>query len=269
MIMRLLNLLTVLVLASACSKKTSPSREDTSSHTTLRLMTYNIHHGVPVGGANTDVHLDAIASVINAQKPDLVALQEVDSMTTRAPVDEAKELARLTGMHYFFSRTLDYEGGKYGDAVLSRYPIVATQHYALPMPDPSGEARAVGIVTVQPPEGVEVDFAVTHLDLASNREAQVKALVNISKTSKNPLILGGDLNADPSSEYITTLKQAFQLACESGCPLTAPSDKPSKTIDYIVLNPAAAKLFHVVSYNVIKGIYASDHLPLIEYVTVQ
>jgi endonuclease/exonuclease/phosphatase family metal-dependent hydrolase len=258
-----------MVFLGACGKGNSSPKKDTTAKATLKIMTYNIHHGAPPGGATDDIHLEQIAAVINKQQPDLVALQEIDVHNKRSGrnLDEAEELGKLTGMSFFFSKSIDYEGGEYGEAVLSRFPILAKKSYPLPMPDPSGEARSVAVVTVEISPGIKINFASTHLDLASNREAQVKALNGLSKNSAYPLIIGGDFNATPSSAEITTLREEFQLACASGCPLTAPSDKPAKTIDYIVLNPAAAKEFHFISYDVMKGIYASDHLPLIGYLS--
>ena len=263
-----LPLLALFVFCFSCGKSDHhPDKEPRVN--SLKVLTYNIHHGAPPDKATDDIQLENIAAVIQKQNPDLVALQEVDSMTARAPIDEAKELARLTGMHYYFSKAIAYQGGSYGDAILSKYPISDQQTLSLPMPDPTGEGRAVGIIRCKIPSGIEIAFASTHLDIESNREAQVKALNTLSKNSTYPLILAGDLNALPNSTYISTLKEEFSLSCSANCPLTAPASKPAKTIDYILLNPKASEIFHVLSYNAINYIYASDHLPLLGYLTVQ
>ena len=71
--------------------------------------------------------------MINSVRPDLVALQEVDQNTTRTlKVDQAAELARLTGLHFAYGKAMDYEGGGYGQAILSRYPIRHSEVYFLP-----------------------------------------------------------------------------------------------------------------------------------------
>src|SRR5688500_2206377 len=78
---------------------------------TLRVLSYNIHHA-----EGTDGKLDVarIAGVIKAAGPDLVAVQEVDRNTTRTnKVDQAAELARLTGLHGEFARAIDLQGGQY------------------------------------------------------------------------------------------------------------------------------------------------------------
>src|SRR5947199_10169181 len=89
----------------------------------LRVMTYNIHVGV---GMDKKLDLQRIASVINAQHPDLVGLQEVDRGVERTQrIDEIAEIAKMTKMDYAFAFNLSYQGGQYGVAILSRLPIKA------------------------------------------------------------------------------------------------------------------------------------------------
>lgn len=260
-----LGIIILLVFTGACHTTKLTTGKNSK---VLRIITYNIRHGAPIHAADTDVDLKGIAAVINAQKPDLVALQEVDSLTQRAPMDEAKELGRLTGMNYHFFKAIDFQGGGYGVAILSRFPILNTRHDMLPMPDPSGEARTLGIVTIAPAKGVKFDFAVTHLELKKeNRLAQVNRLVDISKENTLPLVVAGDFNAFPDSREIGILKTEYTFACDTNCPLTFPSDHPKITIDYIISNPAASKRFQVQKYEAIQHTQASDHLPLIEYVS--
>src|SRR3954468_2494324 len=87
----------------------------------VRVLSYNIHHGEGVDGK---LDLERIAAVINAVEPDLVALQEVDQRVARTRlIDEPADLARLTKMHVAFGANLALQGGHYGNAVLSRWPI--------------------------------------------------------------------------------------------------------------------------------------------------
>ena len=96
----------------------------------LRVLTYNIHHGE---GTDGKFDLDRIAKLISAQEPDLVALQEIDVKTARASgVDQAAKLAKLTGMHYAFGRFMKYDGGEYGQMVLSKHPILRQLNLRLP-----------------------------------------------------------------------------------------------------------------------------------------
>lgn len=269
--MKFLRLILILVSLSACGKgghTANPDDRDSVLPHTLRVMTYNIHHGVAIGDAADDVHLSNIANVINQQNPDLVALQEVDVHTKRsgANLDEARELGKLTGMYVFFSKTLNYQDGAYGDAILSRFPILEHESIPLPMPDKSGEARAVAIITVKTPTGTKLQFASTHLDIESNRMDQIKKLNGLSKNSSLPLIMAGDFNATPDSKEMQVFRQEFLLLCKGSCPFTAPSDHPARTIDYITFNPLAAKSFHVLSYSIINHTLASDHLPVVAYI---
>ena len=76
--------------------------------------------------------LPRIAKVLMAEKPDIVALQEVDQKTRRASgVDQPAELARLTGMKVVFGRNIDFEGGGYGTAVLTRLPVRSSESVKL------------------------------------------------------------------------------------------------------------------------------------------
>src|SRR5213078_999523 len=93
---------------------------------TLRVMTYNIHVGI---GMDKKLDLARVAGVIKAQHPDLVGLQEVDRGVMRTQrLDEIVELAKLTRMDYAFAFNLNYQGGQYGVAILSRFTIMATDH---------------------------------------------------------------------------------------------------------------------------------------------
>src|SRR4051812_15481445 len=76
---------------------------------TLRVLTYNIHHGE---GRDGQFDLPRLADVMKRAEPDLVALQEVDISTERSDgVNQLAELERLTGMHGEFGKAMDYRGG--------------------------------------------------------------------------------------------------------------------------------------------------------------
>lgn len=232
----------------------------------VKVMTYNIHIGNPPSKPAGTVDLAAIANVIKTQNPDLVALQEVDVNTKRSGInlDQAKELAALTGMNYFYAKAIDYDGGQFGDAVLSRFPIIESVRYQLPVTDKlGGETRSVAMVKVEK-DGQQFLFASTHLDHLSaedNRVLQANELVKIVKTLQLPLIIAGDFNASAVSNPMNILRQELSWGCKSSCPLTFPAVKPTSTLDYILMKPHAK--FNVLSYTTVNETYASDHLPLI------
>jgi len=93
-------------------------------------MTYNIRHGQNM---KNNIDLGAIANVINAKNPDFVALQEVDNKTNRTGgVDQLAYLANSTKMYQFFSPHREFDGGLYGNGILSKWPII--MNYSLPLP---------------------------------------------------------------------------------------------------------------------------------------
>src|SRR5690606_8398369 len=97
----------------------------------LKILTYNIHHASPPSRPGV-IDLDAIAKVINAHQPDLVALQEVDVNTGRSgPHNQAVALGKKTGMIAYFFKSIHYDGGEYGLAILSRFPVKETNFYPL------------------------------------------------------------------------------------------------------------------------------------------
>lgn len=231
----------------------------------IKVMSYNIHIGNPPSKPASHKDLEALAQVINVQKPDLVALSEVDKFTRRSgtTVDQAKELGRLTGMFYYFTKAMDFDGGEYGDAVLSKFPIIKSERFLLPVTGSGFEPRSLALITVEK-EGKQFYFGSTHLDHTgddANRNLQANKMVEIVKSLTKPVILAGDWNARPESEAITIIKTAMTPTCATNCPYTFPADKPNRTIDYIMYTPASK--FKLKDLRVVNETYASDHLPLI------
>lgn len=229
----------------------------------LRVLAYNIHHGEGVDGK---LDLGRIAGVITAQKPDLVAVQEVDVKTQRTGgVDQAAELARLTGMHVRFGRTIDYQGGQYGNAVLSRFAIESSDTHALPG-DPNAERRGALAVVVRPwAEGPAVRFVATHFDhrVEAERVRQAEEINRLFAADEQQItLLAGDLNAVPDSAPIRLLTARWTDAAASATDgATSPADQPRRRIDYVMLRPAAA--WRVVGTSVVNEPVASDHRPML------
>ncbi len=266
----------IVVLFTACGKSKSgdpeePGKPVTETPTTIKsgqtvkVMTYNIHHGNPPAQSEGVIDLAAIAAVINSEDPDFVALQEVDKNTKRSGVNlnEAQELAARTKRSVFFSKSIDYDGGEYGVAVLSKYTIVDRIRYSLPLAaGATGELRSVAIISVAAEGGSgKFYFASTHLEVsdANSRMTQVQELLRINSGIQSPFVLAGDFNAVPTNEAITTLQQSFTAGCLSGCPLTSPATNPTRTIDYVFLNQQASAAFTVLSYRTADEAVASDH----------
>jgi len=227
----------------------------------LVTMTYNIHHGAP---ENSDVvNLPNIATVIKNSGAELVALQEVDVNVGRSGnVNQAAELAKLLGMEYYFSKSIDYNGGEYGVAILSKYPLSNKRRELLPMPT-AGEQRSIALATVTLPNGKNIEFAATHFDLnVPNRSAQAAYLNEMSGRLNKELFVGGDYNAESTTAEMLKLQEGFRLSCMSTCPLSFPVRNPAKAIDFVIFNPKAATTYTLASAVALTGQYASDHLPV-------
>jgi endonuclease/exonuclease/phosphatase family metal-dependent hydrolase len=167
-------------------------------------------------------------------------------------------------MNFYFGKGIDYDGGVYGVAILSRFPISNQQTYKLPKnTDPKAEQRVLAIATVEIAKNVFIRFASTHLDAQQeeeNRIMQAKEIVKLTANETLPLIVAGDLNATPDSESISIFDTAFTRTCKD-CGFTIPVINPRKSIDHIgfkIGNP-----FKVISHEVIPERYASDHLPVL------
>lgn len=242
-------------------------QETESEGKILKVMSYNIHIANPPSTEWGTVDIDAIADVIKSANPDLVALQEVDKFTERSGknLNQAKEIATKTDMEYYFIKALDRSGGDYGLAILSKFPIQEKYSYSLPGIEGSdSELRALGVVELEI-DGEKFFFAVTHLDhlLDESREHQAKKmLASLEEFDDSPIILGGDFNTTPDNDLWGLINSFFEIGCEE-CPLTFPSDKPERTIDYLLLNNKAKTLFEVKNYNAIPEEYPSDHLPIV------
>ena len=226
----------------------------------LRVLCYNIHHGE---GADGRVDLPRLAGVIRRTDPDIVALQEVDDRTNRTGgVDQTAVLAQLAGLHGRFAKQLDYEGGGYGQAILSRYPLGEVAVQWLPGV-PERERRIVASVTVKA-DGVTFTFASTHLHHADAaiREQQAEALNGLFADEDRPVILAGDLNAVPGSRPITILKRHWRSATDDADKmLTYPAMNPERQLDYVLFRPGGR--FRVHSVQVVEEPVASDHRPLL------
>jgi endonuclease/exonuclease/phosphatase family metal-dependent hydrolase len=225
-------------------------------------MTYNIHVGV---GMDKKLDLRRIAEVINHERPDLVGLQEVDRGVERTQrIDEIAEIAKLTRMEYAFAYNLSYQGGQYGVAVLSRFPIMAIDHRRY---GNTREKERRGMIRVElDVQGRVVNFVTTHLDYQyeDGRVFEAKQLLQALDGIKGALIVVGDFNDLPGAEAQKIMTSQFQDAwaetAASGDGLSYPADKPAKRIDYIFSRTVGGvRARRAWTINTL----ASDHLPVV------
>jgi endonuclease/exonuclease/phosphatase family metal-dependent hydrolase len=226
----------------------------------LNVMSYNIHVGV---GMDKKQDLGRIAEVIKRHRADIVGLQEVDRGVERTGrVDEIKELARLTGMDYAFAHNLDYQGGQYGVAVLSHFPILAIDHRRFAN---RRERERRGFIRVEVEVGGRrLNFVTTHLDyqLLEGRVFETEQLLAALADVRGPLIVAGDFNEEPpGGAYDMMLKAGFAdgWTQETTAGLTYPADRPTKRIDYVFHRNLGGDV-HAAA---VPDTLASDHRPLV------
>jgi endonuclease/exonuclease/phosphatase family metal-dependent hydrolase len=223
----------------------------------LRVLSYNIHHGRGTDGV---VDLERIAGVIRGSAADVVMLQEVDDRTDRTGrIDQTAELARLTGLHAEFGRQIDYQGGRYGQAILCRTPLEEPRVHVLPG-DPDRETRiAFAVRTVVAGRSlVIVGTHLHHRDPAARLE-QARALEALD-FGRGPAILGGDLNAMPESEPLAALLASWRSTTAEPQP-TFPAGQPARQIDFILYR--AGGVLEPGRVRVLDEPVASDHRPIL------
>ena len=216
---------------------------------TLKVMTYNVRH---CAGMDLVLDYDRTAAVIAMQQPDVVALQELDSMTGRSGQRyQLGDLARHTQYHPVFGSAIDYDGGKYGVGILTRETPLSAKRIPLPGEEP----RVLLVVELQ-----EYVIACTHLDLEEKqRLASVPLILEEAQRWQKPFILAGDWNDTPGSELLQEMAEHFIIL--SGSETTYPADEPQDCLDYIALFKGHSVV--TLGSTVIDKPEASDHRPVV------
>jgi len=248
----------LILLILLCTVQDLLAQTPINSSRIVKVLSFNILHGATT---NNDFNLDVIAKVILEADPDFVAMQEVDFKTNRAKkYDLVTELGWRTKLVPLFARAMAFDGGEYGEGVLSRYSFLSTRNIALPF-TPGNEPRAaIEIITILP-SGDTICFVGTHLDHLrdeKDRVAQASRINEVFRSNKYPAILAGDLNAMPDSKPITILEELWTSSYNEKKPQpTFPSTNPTKKIDYVMFYPK--NMWKVLETKVIQDSVASDH----------
>jgi len=272
--------------------------EAAKADTTLRVVSYNIHAGRGMDGR---IDLPRIAAVLRRLDAGVILLQEVDMGTKRSGgVLQAVELAKLLGMHFYFAKSMNYGGGEFGNAILSKHPL----EHASTLPLAGGvEPRSAGFVEIVLPArqnrndnnkiaarakagegegGLRVMLVGVHLD-HRNKETHMEHVKKISNevarlTAKRPcaaVIWGGDFNATEASPIwdVLTKEHGWLMPQKQGATkadrATIPSVKPAREIDWFIYraaekkNGAKTQTFTVLEHRVESEPMASDHCPVV------
>lgn len=225
----------------------------------VRVVTYNIHHG-----ADADDHVDVarLAGAIAELRADVVCLQEVDKGVRRSGgQDLPAELARRLGMFVVFGKNIDYQGGDYGNAILSRWPVLESDnlHYRMLRPD---EQRGLLIARLDAPFG-PLAVGCTHIDYRPDDAERVANGDEILAAAERLDVLGGDFNDVPVSRVHGALAKAFVDCWQAvgvGDGATYPVAEPKKRIDWLLVRRGGA--WSPVAASV-PASAASDHRPLV------
>ena len=245
----------------------------------LNLASYNI-------GAARVSDIETVTKAVGALKADVITLNEVDRLTARSgKVDQVKEIAEALNYNYVFGKTIDFDGGEYGIAILSKFPIGASEIVRLPSGDPKvDEARIVLLAEVQVP-GFDnpIVFMNTHLDYKEDHSIQRPqiqcindlAVANISThkitdfTTKIK-ILAGDFNDTYNSENVAELSRYWNLVTsdDPNDMRTWPAANPMADLDHIFTS--RGQIWEVKSVEVLGGTDrgidwngTSDHNPIV------
>ncbi|MCU7550511.1 endonuclease/exonuclease/phosphatase family protein [Chitinophagaceae bacterium LB-8] len=238
----------------------------------LKVMTYNVHHCNPPSKAQAGtIDLAAVTKVIASASPDIVFLQEIDVHTSRSgkDINQAEAIAKQLGMNYYFGKALDFGGGEYGIAILSRFQLTDPKVYLLPKKESiQSEQRALLTATATLENRLKLRIACTHMDYVSpeNRILQYNKISEVLKNETLPVVLGGDFNDTLNSKEMSDFTKTFKSLCRPCLP-TDPSDLPEKTIDYILTDRNHS--WKVLSYFVGEDSYASDHRPVFSTISLR
>ena len=198
--------------------------------------------------------LGRIAEVIGRVAPDVVALQEVDSVTGRMNgrfIPE--ELGRMTGMHARFCRAIDYDGGGYGIGLLSRAEPLSVRRIPLP-----GREEARVLLMAEFPGYV---VCVTHLSLSpEDQRASLPIIRQATDTCRKPVLLAGDFNMDDAEEVLGGLGGEFRPLSDTA-QLTFPLG-PSFDTHRLHTGPRLPQSAKIAERTVDYTTVASDHCPL-------
>lgn len=267
--------LTAVLVAAIATRSESlaqtPENASATGPQRITVVTYNIHHAEGIDGR---LDLERIATVLRQTQADLVSLQEVDQGVDRSGnVDQPHKLAELLEMHVAFGGNIDLQGGKYGNAVLSRFPIVAHKNHPLPNSDES-EQRGVLEVDVELPQGGQLKFLATHLDHRRDPAQRLESAEFINEAfagaSQCPVCLTGDLNAVPDSSVLDAFRERWTLPAGQDA-FTIPVGAPSRKIDYILVASAASSSgsrLREVESRVLEEAVASDHRAVLSVLEV-
>ena len=227
----------------------------------IKFMSYNTQHCLNF--ITREIDFDIIAATIKKCEADIIGLQEIRDEGQDADYQsQAKIIAEKLGYHYYyFAEAIRFGGvNPYGNAIISRYPIISAETIMIPDPeikkyDGYYETRCLLKATIDVRNGLNV--LVSHFGLNPDEHENAVETV-VSNIPKEHCVLMGDFNMEPDNQILDPIMQSLQDTAKvfSTYKLSFPSDTPKVKIDYIFVSKDLK-----VEYADIPEIISSDHRP--------
>jgi endonuclease/exonuclease/phosphatase family metal-dependent hydrolase len=238
----------------------------------LTFMTYNIHAGV---GVDRRYDLGRIRRVLDAERPHVAALQEVECGSRRTSFDDQADLlTRDLALTSSFCATRSAGDGAFGLAVLSPFPVLHQQQYDLSY-GTHREPRSCLRVDLEVEPGAILHVFNCHLGLmarerAFQRKQLASDLILFSNDLRHPVVLMGDFNDRPISVVHRTLRKHFTDAFTASGKRWGPTFKVGPLrlrLDHIYVSAGMRVLDCRVRNDVLTRV-ASDHRPVVASVDI-
>lgn len=228
---------------------TASARGELPEDRRLRILSFNIRNTMGMDGQHD---ISRTVRVIQRQRPDVVAIQELDSATHRSGGRyRLGDLAAEVLMYPTYAPAIDFDGGKYGIGILSREKPL--RHYQVPLPGRE-EKRTLLIVEFR-----DYIMACAHLSLTpADQLASLPIIRAEAAKAKKPFFIAGDWNAEPDSETLAGIQEDFQLLSDTK-QSSYPADEPEICIDYIAVYKPTADRIARLSASTDRDTAASDH----------
>jgi endonuclease/exonuclease/phosphatase family metal-dependent hydrolase len=227
----------------------------------IKVLSFSIHHGKNYWAES---NLRDVLKVIDQEKLDLIALQEVDSVLSGDRVSfQLRQLAVQTGYHYIYGASGRVEDGVYGVGILSKWPLENTQK--LPLPHSAGmDARVMVCGLISPAKGRYLRLCNARLEYASqfDRSLQSAFIHQVLSPSVQPVLLAMDMGSRPGEQPYSFFENGWVDAAQGSSFSTLPQGKPDERIDYLLALKNTS--VRIKDYKVVRE-YAttSNHFPIL------
>lgn len=211
----------------------------------LKIMTFNIG-----SGRDIDEHIDLTETLelLRYGEADVIGLQEVDRHFSKRSLfqDQAILLSESLGMYLAYGPAIDdpateegHPNRQYGNAVLSKFPILSVTNHRLRSADPQEEPRCLLEVKIDL-DGIPVVVLNTHLALMKGaQQLGVEDILKRTAELEEPHIVVGDFNMTPDDDTMQPLFDRFEPAIDQELhyPTTYSRDKiAGNRLDYILVD---------------------------------